>query len=81
MIPESAITDNLAETLLDSHEAKVVPYGSFSCGICGASLSSTTMDKYIATYYPSYSKVRSASSKYNCHLYAWYSTTKSYIPK
>ena len=38
------------------------------------------LDKYIADYYPSFSKVRSASSKYNCHSYAWYSTdaTNSY---
>lgn len=35
------------------------------------------LDKYIADYHPSYTKVRSASSKYNCHSYAWYSTSSS----
>lgn len=35
------------------------------------------LDKYIADYYSSFSKVRSASSKYNCHSYAWYSTGTS----
>jgi len=32
---------------IDSHEAKVISYVSFSCGICGASLSSTTTKSYI----------------------------------
>ncbi len=32
-------------------------------------------DKYIADLYPSFTKISSASSKYNCHSYAWYSTS------
>lgn len=36
-------------------------------------------DKYIANYHSSFSKVRSASSKYNCHSYAWYSTSTSNV--
>lgn len=104
MIPESALPDSVAEKLVDSPEANATPYASYTCSICGASISSTTitvnsktvsgykwvsggyttsdistMDKYIATYYPSYTKVSSASSKYNCHSYAWYSTATSNI--
>lgn len=104
MIPESAIPDNVAERLVDSHEANAIPYASFSCSLCGASLTSTTitingksvsgyqwvsggyttsdistMDKYIANNYPTYTKVQSASGKYNCHSYAWYSTQTSNI--
>lgn len=37
------------------------------------------LDKYIANYHPTFSKVRSASSKYNCHSYAWYSTASTNI--
>lgn len=37
------------------------------------------MDKYIANYHSSFSKVRSASSKYNCHSYAWYSTESTNV--
>lgn len=39
----------------------------------------TRLDKYIANNYSSFSKVRSASSKYNCHSYAWYSTATSNV--
>lgn len=39
----------------------------------------TKLNNYIATYYSSYSKVSSASSKYNCHSYAWYSTATSNV--
>lgn len=39
----------------------------------------TKLDKYIADYYSSFSKVSSASSKYNCHSYAWYSTSTSNV--
>lgn len=39
----------------------------------------TKCDKYIADNHPSFSKVRSASSKYNCHSYAWYSTSTSNV--
>ena len=35
------------------------------------------MDKYVASRYPSASKIRSASNRYNCHSYAWYSTSSS----
>ena len=38
-----------------------------------------SLDKYIANYHSSFSKVRSASSKYNCHSYAWYSTASTNI--
>lgn len=39
----------------------------------------TRLDNYMANNYSSYTKVRSASSKYNCHSYAWYSTSSSNI--
>lgn len=32
------------------------------------------MDAYIATEKPSYTKIESASSRYNCHSYAWITT-------
>lgn len=38
-----------------------------------------SLDKYIANYHSSFSKVRSASSKYNCHSYAWYPTASTNI--
>lgn len=39
----------------------------------------TKLDNYMATSHSSYTKVSSASSKYNCHSYAWYSTSSSNI--
>lgn len=34
-------------------------------------------DAYMASRYPNATKLRSASYKYNCHSYAWYSTSSS----
>ena len=34
-------------------------------------------DDYMASRYPNATKLRSASFKYNCHSYAWYSTSSS----
>lgn len=39
----------------------------------------TFTDNYVATSFPTYKKLRSASSKYNCHSYAWYSTSTSNV--
>lgn len=36
-----------------------------------------TADAYIASRYPNAIKIRSASFKYNCHSYAWYSTSSA----
>ena len=37
----------------------------------------TKADAEIATLFPKAKKVRSASRKYNCHSYAWYSTAST----
>ncbi|MEU8070184.1 MULTISPECIES: hypothetical protein [unclassified Micromonospora] len=37
----------------------------------------TSYNNYVATNYPSATRERSASRKYNCHSYAWYSTATS----
>lgn len=35
------------------------------------------LDNYVRTKYPSVTLLRSASNKYNCHSYAWYSTSSN----
>ncbi|TDB72400.1 hypothetical protein [Micromonospora sp. KC723] len=37
----------------------------------------TSFNNYVATNYPNATRERSASRKYNCHSYAWYSTSTS----
>ncbi len=52
---------------------KVCAYKWVSGGYSDLDIS--IMDEYIAKYYPSFTKVRSATGKYNCHSYAWYSAS------
>ncbi|WFE22647.1 hypothetical protein O7621_04680 [Solwaraspora sp. WMMD937] len=37
----------------------------------------TSANNYVATNYPSATRERNASRKYNCHSYAWYSTSSA----
>lgn len=50
-------------------------YSWLSGGLTSADI--TYLDNYVASAHPTFTKLRSASSKYNCHSYAWYSTSTS----
>lgn len=65
----------------DSNSTVYTPYGSSVSVITRDwELSSTEikrMNKYVADDYPNATRETDASRKYNCHSYAWYSTSTS----
>lgn len=67
----------LSATTITVNSKSVSCYKWVSGGYSSSDI--TKLDNYMASNYSSYTKVRSASSKYNCHSYAWYSTSSSNI--
>ncbi len=65
------------ETFINVNGKDVLCYEWISGGMTAEDILNT--DNYVTSAHPSFYRLRSASSKYNCHSYAWYSESYSNV--